>query len=318
MSLGATKSGLKYANPVYPRNFADPFVFRHGGGYFAVGTGDAHPSGAFQMLSSPNLVDWTPLGPGLHRPAEFVEGTFWAPEISHFDGGFFMYYSVGIGDTGHHLRLAFSEVPEGPYEDCGRLSAESIAFAIDPHVYVHVEGTHYLFYASDVLEGDRPGTCLFVDQLLEPDRLAGHPVLVAHATADWQRFEAGRSIYGGVYDWHTLEGPCAVWRDGKVYVLYSGGNWQNDTYGVDFVVAEHPMGPYRNETRDQPRTLRTVPGKVLGPGHNSVTMGPDGETMYIVYHAWDAGRTGRLMRIDPLLWTEAGPVADGPSIDRRD
>ena len=47
-------------------------------------------------------------------------------------------------------------------------------------------------------------------------------------------------------------------------------------------------------------------------------LGPDDKTLYIVYHAWDPGRTARRMFIDPLIWTPDGPKCDGPSIEPRE
>ena len=58
--------------------------------------------------------------------------------------------------------------------------------------------------------------------------------------------------------------------------------------------------------------LRTVPGHVLGPGHNCVVTGPDGQDV-LVYHAWDSARVARSLCIDPLGWTADGPVTDGPT-----
>lgn len=295
-------------------------VFRHEGIYYAVGTGprpEGVESGEFSVLRSQDLVEWEPLGMALRTPPGLEGRSFWAPEVAFWEGKFYLYYSVGQGDQAHQLRVAISENPEGPYEDVGRLTQEDCPFSIDASPYRHSDGDWYLFYAVDFLEGERPGTALVVDRLLDMNRLAGEPQVVARATADWQRFEAGRSIYGGTYDWHTLEGPFAVLHEGKVYCLYSGGNWQNETYGVDFVVADHPLGPYRNETKDGPRVLKSIPGRVIGPGHNSVTFGPNGQTQYIVYHAWDAARTARLMRIDPLVWSSEGPVCDGPSLSEQ-
>ena len=64
--------------------------------------------------------------------------------------------------------------------------------------------------------------------------------------------------------------------------------------------------------------LKGIEGKVLGPGHNSVVLGPDDKTLFIVYHAWDAARTARRMCIDPLIWTPDGPKCDGPSTTPRE
>jgi GH43 family beta-xylosidase len=63
--------------------------------------------------------------------------------------------------------------------------------------------------------------------------------------------------------------------------------------------------------------LKGNPLEVLGPGHNSVVIGPDGQTPFVVYHAWDLNRTARRMCIDPLLWTNDGPKCDGPSVGER-
>jgi hypothetical protein len=59
-------------------------------------------------------------------------------------------------------------------------------------------------------------------------------------------------------------------------------------YGVGFGVAEHPLGPYRDEwSAEGPAVLRGVPDRVLGPGHASVVKWLDDKTEFLVYHAWD-------------------------------
>ena len=55
----------------------------------------------------------------------------------------------------------------------------------------------------------------------------------------------------------------------------------------------------------------------LAPGHNSVTVAPDGRSDVIVYHAWDKDLIKRRMFIDPLRWTPEGPRCDGPSTGPR-
>jgi len=121
-------------------------------------------------------------------------------------------------------------------------------------------------------------------------------------------------MYGGVYDWHTIEGPCVRKRNGKYYCFFSAGRWENETYGVDFAVADNVSGPYTCDSNESgARVLRTVPGQVLGPGHNCLTTGPDGSTDYIVYHAWDPKMTARRMFIDPIKWTTDGPRCAGPT-----
>ena len=153
-----------------------------------------------------------------------------------------------------------------------------------------------------------------VDRLTDMTHLAGEERVVVRARHDWQRFIRDRVMYGGVYDWHTIEGPCVRKRNGKYYCFFSAGRWENETYGVDFAISDNALGPYTCNSNDSgARVLRTLPGQVLGPGHNSLTTGPDGSTDYIVYHAWDPEMTARRMFIDPIEWTTDGPRCTGPT-----
>lgn len=145
-------------------------------------------------------------------------------------------------------------------------------------------------------------------------RLLGDAVTVLRAHRDWQLYARDRVMYGRTFDWHTLEGPCVLLHDGVYYCTYSGGCWQTDGYGVDYGTASHVLGPWTDTSNDEgPRLLRGIPDRVLGPGHHSVVVGPNGRDPYVCYHAWDPGLTARRLCIDPLVFTPEGPRCDGPS-----
>jgi beta-xylosidase len=169
-----------------------------------------------------------------------------------------------------------------------------------------------LFYARDFLEEGRVGTALAVDRLVTMTQLEGKMRTVLRATSDWQLFERQRAKYGKVYDWHTLEGPFVMKRNGRYFCLYSGGNWQGVSYGVSYAVAEHPLGPWHEPYAGSATLLKTIPGKVIGPGHNSVVQAPNGDD-YIVYHAWDVAKTARRMCIDKLEWNNGEPTTIAPT-----
>jgi GH43 family beta-xylosidase len=84
------------------------------------------------------------------------------------------------------------------------------------------------------------------------------------------------------------------------------------TYGVGVAVADTPLGPWTGVGNGS--IMGTVPGHVVGPGHNSVVTGPHGRDV-IVYHAWDAAQTARRMCVDPLVWSADGPAVDGPTYE---
>jgi beta-xylosidase len=312
-----------HVNPVHDAYFADPFVWRVGDRYYAIGTGAAEAAGdvrdtVFPMLASTDLVHWRTLGDALVRPDAALGDTYWAPEVFEHDGRFFLYYSVGHEDREHQLRVAVSSRPEGPYRDAAGLTdPRTCAFAIDPHPFRDHDGRVYLFHARDFLDeagGARAGTALVVQELgSDLLHLVGEPTTVLRAHWDWQRFAANRPMYGRTYDWHTLEGPSVLLRDGTYYCMYSGGSWQTAGYGVDWATATSIRGPWVDGgSHEGPRLLRGIPGRVIGPGHHSVVTGPDGE-LYACYHAWDAAMTARRMCIDRLVVTADGLRCDGPT-----
>ncbi len=317
MSSSGTDAAVAPA-PAWDGYFADPFVWRAGGAYWAVGTGPAEAAGAvaervFPLLRSPDLVRWERLGSALVRPDPALGDSFWAPEVAERDGVFHLYYSVGFADARHQLRVATSREPAGPYHDAGvgLTDSASCPFAIDPHPFVDTDGRWWLFHARDFLDtpGDaRAGTALVVQELETMTRLAsGPPTVVLRARHEWQRFLADRPMYGRRFDWHTLEGPCVRRHAGRYWCFYSGGRWESDCYGVDYAVADHVLGPYVDAGSERgPRVLRTVAGRLLGPGHNSIVVGPDGAER-IVYHAWDADMRARRMYVGRLVWTPDGP-----------
>jgi beta-xylosidase len=318
----ATGSPATYTNPVYPTPFADPFILEHDGWYYAYGTNEQTEAGAaFEVLRSHDLVQWESLGRCL-RGIHTTPRDHWAPEVAYADGKFYLYYSVGVEDRDHELRVAVAERPEGPFFDVERSLTPNERFAIDASPFRDDDGQWYLFYARDRLEGDRVGTSIVVDRLIDMTTLAGDPVPVLLPTADWQLYLRQRPMYGEVYDWHTLEGPFVVRRQGRLWCFYSGGAWTGAGYGVSYAVADSPLGPWSEPKPGTPAVMCSKPGELEGPGHNSVVVGPDGAD-YIVYHAWDGAHTARRMCIDRLEWGPDGPMTDAPTttpqpIPRRD
>ena len=309
-----------YSNPVYPEIMADPFVLRHEGRYYAYGTAPDGPGGArFPVLVSNDLVDWHRAGYALMTPGP---EHFWAPEVAHGEGKFWLYYSSGDSEgKRHRLRVAVSDNPVGPFADRGVLLVPDQPFSIDAHPFRDQDGQWYLYYCVDFLEQEdehRIGTGIVVDRLLAMDRLAGEPRTVARPHADWHLFRKQRAMYDAVYDWHTVEGASVLIHGGKYYCFYSGGAWETENYGLSYVVAEHPLGPFtRPAGSDEALLMRSQPGKLIGPGHNSFTTSPDGSQDWIVYHAWDSAMTGRRMCIDRLVWDGGRPTTAGPTFTRQ-
>ena len=243
---------MQYENPVWHDYFADPFVLRVNGSYFAYGTGsrllvdDGH---AFPMLTSSDLIHWKSIGGALDALQN--ASAYWAPEVAQANGQFYLYYSAafGEGDETHQLRVAIAERPEGPFHDTGEILLRNVAFSIDAHpFYDSASNRWFLFFANDFLDDAPFGTGLSVVELESMTKIRGTPFRVIRASQDWHVYSAQRDYKGRIWDaWHTVEGPFVVFRDQKYWCLYSGGRWSGEGYGVGFAVADHPLGPWRDD-----------------------------------------------------------------------
>ena len=318
-----------YQNPVYAGLMPDPGVVKFDGKYYAFGTtGESRLEDGriFRVLASPDLVHWEELGGALETPFPQSDLHYWAPEVVHHEGTFYLYYSVGTVPEFHFgIRVATSKRPQGPYIDSGNPleEGENAPFFIDGHPFRDDDGSWYFFYAKNFLDdssGYKVGTGIVVDRLLGMTRLEGNPRLVVRPRFEWTLFEANRKMasHGDqLFDWHTIEAPWIVKYRNKYYCFYSGSNFGTINYGLDYVVADSVTGPYRNQGR-YARVLRGVPDLVRGPGHHSVVTAPDGKTQMIVYHAWNQAMTERQMCIDPLVWTPRGPRCIGPTVSTQE
>ena len=175
--------GETYLNPVYPHSFPDPFVLKYLGRYYAYATGHAPDGRIFEAITSTDLVNWETLG-GAMDPLETGEPFYWAPEVTYYNGKFYLYYSVG-NEKFMTLRVAVSNRPDGGFADAG-VKLTSQDFAIDAHVFRDDDGSWWMFYATDFLEYSHVGTGTVVDRMLDMFTLAGDPRPVTRAKYDWQ------------------------------------------------------------------------------------------------------------------------------------
>ncbi len=268
---------------------ADPFMCEVEGGWAIYATG-YHGVEAF---GAPD-----PFGPWEYKGlACKLEGhiEYWAPCMYYEDGWYYLYFSctkAGDNEFAECLHVARSRSPFGPFEEAKQLFT---CFSIDPHV-VRTDAGLFLWYCLDRTDGDRVGTRVFVQRMLDPQTPAGEPVEAVSPSFDEEIFMRDRFQKG--QDWHTIEGAFWLQVDGWQYVMYSGACYQNDTYHIGYSSAmstepDLTKVTYIKHTADgRFDPLMTRNEVEEGVGHHSVICWQG--QYYAVYHARDLQPDARL------------------------
>jgi beta-xylosidase len=291
-----------YTNPVYDRDFPDPFVLRSGDRFYAFAT---HSGGhGFQVMESPDLVRWTHRGTAFTPP--WSNEHLWAPEVIRYRDRYYMTYSARNPQTKRHdIGVATAAAPAGLYTHQAILvrGDDSRVGVIDTTVFIDADGTPYLAY---VLEA--PNRILL--RRLAPDllKVEGATTELVRPDRPWER--------------DINEAPTLLLRNGVYHLFFSVGWFQSNkadaSYAVCHAAARSLRGPY---VKDPAPLLATVPGKVYGPGHQCLITLPGGEE-WLAYHAWDdrneprygSNPAGRTLRIDRLRWQGDTPIVEGPTV----
>lgn len=284
-----------WTNPVIGQDFPDPSVVRDGDRYWATSTSSASAPG-FPLMTSTDLVHWTPAGTIFQQLPRWAADSFWAPEIFIDAGGVRVYYSAR--KRGGRLCVAVATAPavSGPYTDRGPLVCQP-AGSIDPTRTRDRYGRLFLVWKED---GNAIGRRSVIwRQRLTPDglRLVGRPIAMLRSQARWE----GR----------VVEAPEIVVHGGWTYLFYSGNNYGMPTcrYALGVARAKTLQGPFRRDPRNP----------ILGsdndwrcPGHASFTT-DDANVTLAMYHAYPAANpTARDGLLSPVRWG-----ADGwPTITR--
>jgi arabinan endo-1,5-alpha-L-arabinosidase len=275
----------------------------------------------FPVYGSDDLLDpagWRRVGDSF--PDLSAEHWCWAPCVRYVPGlarPWVMLYSKAagtgelLGHQGHRILRADSTSPAGPFRDSGEVLTADLDFAIDPDVRVASDGTSRLLFATDFVEDEPYGTGIVEARISRDLRaLESAPAVLARPRADWQLYEANRSmpwkqIPGVRWDrsetvrWSTVEGPAALESPGgQPVVLYSGGNYAG-FYGIG-VLASRPDGQWLDlSPRPEDCLLAPRPG-LFGPGHCSA-LTSDGQSV-LCYHFRNQPDAPRQFGILPLSW----------------
>jgi len=178
-------------------------------------------------------------------------GSFWAPDVIHMNGYYYIYYSVStFGTSSSAIGVARTASLKNPaWTDLGivveSFGGSSEINAIDPALYRDHDGKVYMSYGSFF------GGIGVAEINQSTGKLAGNVT----------------KIWGG--NGQDIEAPY-ITRDGGYYYLFVNRGacckGSNSTYYVEVQRATSITGPYSG-TRT---VLPNVDGKYKGPGHIGV------------------------------------------------
>jgi GH43 family beta-xylosidase len=298
-------------NPLNASAGADPWLQYYEGNYYlATTTG----SSELTMRTAPTLA-----GLKTAMPVQLYSETdpsrccnMWAPEFHLLDGPnglrWYYYYSAGTAGTLENQRTHVLESagtdPMGPYTYKGRLyDPQNDVWAIDGSILKIGEAMYFLF-SSWV--GNFQS--LFIAPMSNPWTISGPRVLISQPEYDWER--KGLNVN---------EGPVALYRDDKVFIVYSASYCATPDYALGILTYSggDPLSTDAWVKHPQPAFQRSDENGVFGPGHNGFFRSPDGTEDWIVYHANDSASDGcdqgRTTRVQKLTWDDDGmPVFGVP------
>jgi arabinan endo-1,5-alpha-L-arabinosidase len=293
----------------------DPCIMKQGDTYYVFGTSMPGSPG-ITLRTSKDLVHWTARTPLFSAIPEWaataVPGTkgMWAPDISLFNGMYYLYYAYstfGSNRSAIGLSTATTLDPDSPqygWTDQGLvlMSNEGDDFnAIDPARFMDLKGRHWLIWGS-FWSGIK---------MRRIDPHSGKPL-----DGEARIYSlASRPEPSGAPD--PIEAPFMIERKGYYYLFASYDyccKGVQSTYYTAVGRSKDVTGPFlgrsggsmaqgsgtvilRADLREQ--------GRWRGPGHCAV-FNDDGQD-YIVYHAYDKSNHGApTLRIDPITWTDDG------------
>ena len=238
---------------------ADPFILLDKGTYYAYGT---HSRNGIEFYTSTNLKEWKFGGLALHKDDSYGEKWFWAPEVYHIDGVYYMFYSADSRTC-----VATSDSPAGPFEQVVQKPLIDGYKNIDNTLFIDDDGTPYMFY----VRVEKPFKICVAELNKDLQSIKKECVAICISpTQSWERKSQ-----------RINEGPSVFKHNGLYHMLYSGNGYTSQYYGIGLATAKNIKGPWR---KSKLNPILQFPGELVGAGHGAPFYDKKGR-MHYVFHA---------------------------------
>jgi arabinan endo-1,5-alpha-L-arabinosidase len=301
----------------------DPVIAKQGDSYYLFSTGKG-----IAMWSSPDLKNWKSEKPVFSEAPQWAvqeipsfKGHIWAPDISFYNGTYYLYYSVSaFGKNTSCIGLVTNTTLDPSnsayhWVDHGKIiqsfPGQTNWNAIDPNLITDKKGNPYLVFGSfwDGLKMVK----LSQDRLTVFEDISKIPTIASRKRNVSQEnppaIEDSPKDAGG----NAIEAPF-VFKKGKYYYLFASIDYcckgPKSTYKMIVGRAKELSGPYVDKlgvpmTQAGGTILLEGDKNWYGVGHNSVYTFND--TDYLIFHGYDATDNGKSkLRVEKLAWDKSG------------
>ena len=237
-----------------------------------------------------NFTDYEFLGDGLEDLGVWAEDSWtWAPGVIKINPNkWIVFYTARVAGTTDDpaypagvqcIGKAISSGPGTLYTDSSFIDSSEVPFicqeslggSIDASPFRDEDGSLWLVWKADTNAPHIAGTACLYAQKLSPngENLLGSPTNILCKDQSWEE--------------PLIENPD-FFRDGvgDLWLSYSAGWWDSDSYSTGLASCASPLGPCEKEGQ----WLSSGDG-LVGPG--GVTFASDGEDDYIVVCSWEGG-----------------------------
>ncbi|MDP4291935.1 MAG: glycoside hydrolase family 43 protein [Bacteroidota bacterium] len=300
-----------YTNPLGGiTNIGDPYILKYGEKYYMYATSS---NKGFKVWESNNLIDWQMKGLALDKDNpgnNWGINSFWAPEVKYYNGKFYMTYSARIPNDRMKIRIAVSDSPLGPFINWSEpfMGKDDLSY-IDADLLIDGKKV-YMYFSKDcsynIVDGKHTSQIWVAELNEDLKTMATEPVLATTPVQNWENPNNA---------WRWNEGPCVVKFGNTYYLMFSANVYDNADYSIGLATAKNPLGPW-TKYEGNPILKKDLSIGVSGPGHNSVTVSPDGKEWFIVYHTHtfaDKPSGNRNLCIDRMVFENGTIRVIGPT-----
>jgi len=277
-----------FLNPIIAGDHPDPTVLKDGDDYYMTFSSfNSYPG--IIIWHSHDLVNWTPIGPALHKNI----GTVWALDLCKHGDRYYIYIPAAPDGKPWGTYVIWADDINGPWSEPIDLNIDG---CIDPGHAVGEDGKRYLFVngiRKIRLRDDGLATDGEIEQAYNPWRYPD----------DW------------IVENFAPEGPKLLRRGEWFYLVTAVGGTAGPVTGHMVIAARSRSihGPWEHCPHNPLVRSQSEAEPWWSRGHATLIEGPtstDGKSSgwWMIYHAYENGfRTlGRQTILEPIEWTDDG------------